>query len=343
MALMAPRLIDDNTGSAWRSGRWHGNAGSLDFLAMGTRCRVMFSASSRVAVADFESRVLAWISGFENRYSRFKTDSLISRINNNAGREWVTIDDELKSILALCDWYHWATKGVFDPSALPVMKLWDYRVTRPVVPDDAAVRKALELTGWAKVQRDDNRIFLPIAGMGIDIGGLGKEYAVDRVMDAARDSGVDDILIDFGHDIRVRGAPAEGGPWKIGIEDPFDPGQCKCGVAVSERAVATSGDYIRNFESDGRRYGHIIDPRTGYPVNNSCRSVSVIAPTCTEAGMIAKTAFIMGADEGIDLIHSFVHAEGCIVTDTGTSESRRFYEYEIQNKSVNRRRREAIA
>jgi thiamine biosynthesis lipoprotein len=111
------------------------------------------------------------------------------------------------------------------------------------------------------------------------------------------------------------------------LEDPQRPGNCWAGVAVTNHAVATSGDYLRHFTKDGRRYGHIIDPRDGMPVNNRCLSVSVIAPTCTMAGILSTTAFILGPQEGLSLIGSHMGAEGAITTDNSRHQSRRFHEY----------------
>jgi thiamine biosynthesis lipoprotein len=343
MVLMASSKVVDRRREPASRNNWLAARGNFDFQAMGTTCRISFAAASDDAVSSFKRTALAWVAGFENKYSRFKPDSLISRINNSAGTEWVEIDGELTSIFSLCDWYHWATRGVFDPSALPLMKLWDYHAEHPAVPADGAVKEALELTGWKKMLREGNRVFLPVAGMGIDIGGIGKEYAVDRVIAAAADAGICDIMVDFGHDVRVHGVPPEGGPWRIGLEDPFDTGRCWCGVAVTDRAVASSGDYLRNFVAGGKRYGHILDPRTGRPVAGNCRSVSVIAQTCTEAGMLARTAFIMGQEDGLDLIGGFAQAEGCIITDTKTFETHGFHEYVIQNKTSKRSREESIS
>jgi thiamine biosynthesis lipoprotein len=165
--------------------------------------------------------------------------------------------------------------------------------------------------------------------MGIDIGGIGKEYMVDRVLEMALESGIENILVDFGQDLRVHGEPPEGGPWRIGLEDPFEPGQCWAGVSVQNCAVATSGDYSRNFTLNGHRYGHIIDPRNGYPVANHCLAVSVIAPLCTTAGILSMAAFILGPDLGLKLIENQEQTEGCIVTETGRWETTKFNTYRL--------------
>ncbi len=127
--------------------------------------------------------------------------------------------------------------------------------------------------------------------------------------------------------MRVHGEPPERGAWHIGLEDPKQPGHCWTGVAVTNHAVATSGDYVRNFTLQGRRYGHIIDPRTGYPVDNGMLSVSVIAPNCTFAGIFSTAAFILGPKEGLELISLCPGTEGCVTTETTQQQTRGFHAY----------------
>jgi thiamine biosynthesis lipoprotein len=133
--------------------------------------------------------------------------------------------------------------------------------------------------------------------------------------------------VDFGQDIRVRGTPPGRPAWHVGLENPRSPGSCWAGVAVTDHAVASSGDYLRHFVHEGRRYGHIVDPRTGYPVDNGCRAVSVVAPVCAVAGILTTTAFILGPQEGYHLINQYHGASGVVVTETANHITPRFYEH----------------
>jgi FAD:protein FMN transferase len=172
---------------------------------------------------------------------------------------------------------------------------------------------------------------LPEKGMGLDIGGIGKEYAVDRIFEMARAAGLENVLVNFGRDLRAHGSPPEGGPWRIGLEDTHDPDPCWAGVAISNRAVTTSGDYRRNVTIQGERFGHILDPRTGFPVGNGCDAVSVIAPTCTEAGILSTCAFILGHEDGLTILSTYSQAEGCIHEHGRQHQTGRFNEYLIRN------------
>jgi thiamine biosynthesis lipoprotein len=238
----------------------------------------------------------------------------------------VASDPEIDRILALCHEMHFLTRGVFDPTALPLIRLWDWRKAQ--IPTDAEIEAACQFVGWRKVQRKPGSVRLSEPGMCLDLGGMGKEYAVDQVALLARQCGLTGALVDFGADIRVMGLPADGRPgWHLGLEDPDQPGKAWCGLAVRDAAVATSGDYHRGFTAGGRRWGHILDPRTGRPVQNGCRAVHVLAPSCTLAGMLSTAALVLGPDQGLRLIESQPGAEGLLHGPQSKLSSRRFYEH----------------
>lgn len=305
---------------------------TLTFHAMGTRCRVILVEPTRQAANEYLNQALNWVADFEARYSRFLNDSLINLINSAAGKMWVEVDEETDRLFNLCNDLFFLTNGAFDPTALPLIRLWNWKANPPVVPSDEVILAARELTGWKKVQRRRGAIFLPHAGMCLDLGGIGKEYAVDMVVALATQFGVEHVLVDFGQDIRVLGHPPGRPAWNVGLENPQNPGSCWGNVAVTNHAVASSGDYLRHFIYQGQRYGHIIDPRTGHPVRNGCQVVSVVASTCTIAGILSTTAFILGPQEGFHLINGYHGASGAILTEQGNFITPRFYEHLIQQK-----------
>jgi thiamine biosynthesis lipoprotein len=303
----------------------------LSFSALGTRCEVQYAAPRGGDQATaFENATVAWVAGFEAKYSRFRPDSLISRINAAAGRAPVEVDAEAEGMFKLCDTVQFMTQGILDPTALPLIRLWNWKAQPPVVPAAEAIASAQRLVGWAKVERSPGRIFLPEAGMALDFGGFGKEYAVDIVADIAREHGIADALIDFGRDLRALGAPPGRPAWHIGLEDPEHPGSPWTSVAFSgNRGIASSGDYVRSFMVEGRRYGHIIDPRTGWPVANGCTQATVIAGTCLQAGVLATTAFVLGVPQGTEWIESFLGAQGALLTAQTRAQTRGFFQYVV--------------
>jgi thiamine biosynthesis lipoprotein len=303
----------------------------LTFHSMGTRCRVCLVEPSRAAANAYLDGLLNWVADFEAKYSRFIDSSLVSRINAAAGQHWVEVDEETERLLSLCAEFTFLTRGAFDPTALPLIRLWNWKANPPSIPTDATIRATLDLVGWNKIQRRPGAIFLPLAGMCLDFGGIGKEYAVDLALARAAQHGIQDVLVDFGQDIRVHGRPPGRPAWHIGLENPLNPGTCWGSVAVTDHAVASSGDYLRHFEHAGRRYGHILDPRTGHPVDNGNRAVTVIAPSCTLAGILSTTAFILGPKEGFHLIHGHYGASGALFTEQGHHITPRLYEHLVQS------------
>ena len=299
----------------------------VKFKAMGTGCQLCYAAPSRLEAEAFRLAAFHWLAEFEARLSRFIPESLVSALNRRAGGDWVEIDPETEELLALCDRFHLFTGGVFDPTAMPLIKLWDYHAPQPVVPTPAMIEQARQLVGWPKFQRVPGKARLPLPGMGLDLGGIGKEFAVDKLIGIGTAQGIRNLIVDLGHDVRVAGESPDGGAWRIGIENPGNQGQWWGGVAVRDCGVTTSGDYLRNFMVDGKRYGHILDPRTGCPVDNGCQTVTVIAPTCLEAGTLTTAAFILGAADGVALIERWPGAAGCVVTTTGRFDSKGFAGY----------------
>jgi thiamine biosynthesis lipoprotein len=331
MVLIPDSTISCVTGRVRSSARTEtrGDYYQLNFQAMSTTCRVNFRAASTAVAQDCQREVLDWTGAFEARYSRFIPESIIGQINTAAGRDWLEVDEETDRLFSFCEEMVFFTQGVFDPSALPLIRLWNWKASPPQIPDAAALTAAAELAGWSKIQRRPHAIFLPRAGMGIDLGGVGKEYAVDQVLQMARQRGLLDVLVDFGQDVRVYGQSPGKGAWHIGLEDPKQPGQCWSCVAVTNHAVATSGDYLRAFTHDGRRYGHILDLRNGQPVMNGCRSVTVIAATCTMAGILSTAAFVLGPRQGLDLVRLCHGAEACITTENSRYQTQNFPAYVV--------------
>ncbi len=302
----------------------------LQFKALGTNCRVQFVATSNEYAAGFAREAVQWVASFEGKYSRFRDDSLISEINRAAGVRWTEIDPEVESIFAICDDLYFMTQKVLDPTMLPLIKLWDYRKEHTSLPSASAIAETMELIGWDKVERKPGSVFLPRAGMALDLGGFGKEYAVDKVAAIAVGHRIGACLVDFGRDIHALGTPPDSPAWHVGLENPEIPGQSWGSVAAIDMGIATSGDYRRFFEQDGQRYGHILDPRAGKPVVNGILAVTITANSCLEAGVLSTAVFVLGEDEGLKLVEGTFGAEGCIVMNSGIQQTSKFYENVVE-------------
>jgi thiamine biosynthesis lipoprotein len=297
---------------------------TVRFQAFGEQCTIRFHARDPLEGNSFVSEAVTWVQSFVAKFSRFSPESLTTRINAAAGRDWVQVDPEAERMLALADKIFVLTRGILDPTILPLIRLWNYDRDPPRLPSRAEVLDAMAKTGWGRVRRERGRIYLPEAGMGVDFGCFAKDFAADRVIEIARAWQIQDIIVDFGHAVRTAGSPSNGADWIVGIEDPQQPGVIFMRLSVGASGIATSGDYRRYFEAGGRRYGHIIDPRSGYPVSNGCRAVTVVANSCLEAGLLATMAYVLGPDEGRARIEEFYGAEGCIACGDRIERTRDF-------------------
>jgi len=253
------------------------------------------------------------LARLEEKYSRFLETSLVSRINADAGRPSGTeIDPETRALLDYADAAHRASGGRFDVTSGVLRRVWDFRSGR--LPSRAALDAARAKIGWHRVELEASRIRLPERGMEIDLGGIVKEYAADRVVALLRSYGVRSGLVDLGGDVAVIGPHPDGRPWIVGIRDPFGRVEAIGRVALRDGAIASSGDYERGMWVDGKRYGHILDPRTGWPVDG-LKAVSVVAARCVVAGTGATVAMLAGEDgedflEELGLPNLRIDAEG---------------------------------
>lgn len=298
---------------------------SVHFFALGSPCQLFFGAKTRVLAEAFRSAAAQWLAHFENRCSRFLPDSELSRINSAAGGDWVIVDPLFETLLDLCGHSFFITQGAFDATSLPLSLLWDWRRKRDSIPSPQEISEAKQHVGWQKIQRSQGRLRIPDRGMQLDFGGVGKEFAVDALRQLAIGRGIEQVLVDLGGDIAVHGDSPEGGGWYVELEDPAAPGTAYMAVRLKPGgALATSGDYLRCFQFEDRTYGHIIDSRTGWPVANGTRAVSVLATRCVTAGMFSTSAMILSAPAALEMLERSVDVQGCLWNDGKLFETRGF-------------------
>ena len=261
----------------------------IPFKAMSSSCELVLAVSSGTDVVPIAQAAIAEIQRIEYKYSRYRDDSIVSRINAAAGVDPVDCDEETCSLLAYADSLFRSSDGLFDITSGVLRRAWDFRTPR--VPDDAELAALLGLVGWPLVERDKSRIRLPRAGMEIDFGGFGKEYAADRAGAILAANGLRHGYVNLAGDMRILGPKPDGQPWLIGIQDPRRGGEILATIPVTQGGLATSGDYERFFELDGKRYCHILDPRSGRPVNY-WQTVSAVAPFAAMAGSCTTIAML---------------------------------------------------
>ncbi len=267
-----------------------------DFRAMGSPCELKLYGSAQDALDSVANAGIREVRRLERKYSRYRDDSLLSAINRSAGdTQGVEVDSETAGLLDFAETCFQHSDGLFDITSGILRQVWDFRSGR--LPAQEAVDALRARIGWERVCWERPRLVLPDRDMELDFGGLVKEYAVDRCAERCRALGVRHGLVDLGGDLAVIGPHPDGEPWIVGIRDPRRPREALASVPVGQACVASSGDYERFMIVDGVLYGHILDPRTGWPVR-SLAGVSVIAPLCLMAGTASTIAMLKGERDG---------------------------------------------
>ena len=238
----------------------------------------------------------------------------VSRLNAGAGKGPVKVSPELYELIRRSIFISEITQGAFDISFGGVGKLWNFKNDKPELPDSSAVNMALGSVGYQHIiLMDSSRVFLSRPGMKIGFGGIGQGYAAEMVRKMLIDKGIMSGVVNASGDITAWGTRSDGSPWKMGIGDPTDPSKVLLWLPVKNGAISTSGDYENYFEIDGVRYGHIIDPRTGYPAKG-VQSVTIIGPDAELADALATAVFVMGVETGLDFIEQLPGYD-CIIVD----------------------------
>ena len=264
------------------------------FRAMGCPCEIQLFGSDDAERARAAGIARAEILRLEHKYSRYREDSLLSTINRVAaagGR--IAVDAETAGLLDYAATCHAQSDGAFDVTSGALRRAW--RFDLDALPAPSRIAQALVHVGWHRLRWSSPVLEFPHAGQELDFGGIVKEYAVDRVVQRCRAAGVTGGIVNLGGDLRVIGPRPDGRPWRIGIAHPRRPGECMTTLELPAGAVATSGDYARRIRIGDDYYGHLLDPRSGWPVRHLA-AVSVVAEHCVVAGGAATIAMLKGAD-----------------------------------------------
>jgi len=273
------------------------------FTAMASPCEVLVDTDDPA-----EAEVLVHLAEreahrIEQKFSRYRTDNVVHRINSSGGRA-IRLDDETARMLDYAAACYEMSGGMFDVTSGALRRVWKFD-GGDRVPSDSAVEEVLRHVGWSRVTWQDAVLTLP-EGMEIDLGGLGKEYAVDRAAALIAAQSTCAFLVNFGGDLFAGGARRGNRFWVVGVDDPERSGRAAVyRIQLARGGLATSGDARRFVLWQGKRLGHILDPRTGWPVEDAPRSVTVLGPTCMEAGTLSTLGYLQGPGA-----RAFLEAQG---------------------------------
>jgi thiamine biosynthesis lipoprotein len=274
----------------------------VKFTAMGGLAEVRLESKSleQPQLESIAQLCADEVKRIEKKYSRYDPKSMLSLINQASGKHAVAIDQETHTLLEYAQTLYDNSSELFDITSGVLRRAWRFDQQTP--PSLNEIEHLLPLVSWKLVKRDAESIYLSSAGMEIDFGGFGKEYAADRAALVLQQSGIENGFVNLSGDIRVIGPKINGEPYRMGIQHPREKNKLLATIPIHQGALATSGDYERYFEFEGARYCHILNPKTAQPVK-AWQSVSVLAPLAIVAGSCSTCTMLL-EHQGLDYLHS---------------------------------------
>jgi len=284
--------------------------------AMGTVVEIILMGGDEEASKKAALQAFMEIKRIEQLMSPWIESSDISRINRSAGKEWVKVFPETFDVIKKAKEISELSKGVFDISIGPLTQLWRKAREKKLPPSIEEARGRLDLVNFKNIGIDpEGKVLLKKKGMEIDLGGIAKGYAVDKAFELLRSLGYKNLIVNAGGDLRVGGLKNDQ-PWSIGIPDPRESQKIMAKVSVSDSAIATSGDYEKFFIYQGKRYHHILNPKTGFPTDE-CQSVTIICKDGMKADALATAVFVMGPKKGYSLCRRMEGVDCLILASEG--------------------------
>lgn len=285
---------------------------------MGSRFDITVVANDSVTAHHHIDTAVAEISRIEKLISSWDSSSQTSEINRNAGIKPVKVDVELFQLIERAVSISKLTDGAFDISYASMDRIWKFDGSMTAMPSEREIAASVSKVGFQNVILDkkNSTVFLKLKGMKIGFGAIGKGYAADKAKALLMANGVTSGIINASGDMNTWGKQPNGNEWKVAITNPMDKNKVFALLPITNGAVVTSGNYEKYVNFNGKRYTHIIDPRTGYP-SSGIISVTVFAPKAELADALATSVFVMGIEAGLDRINQLPQIECIIIDDKG--------------------------
>ena len=285
---------------------------------MGSRFDISVVAKDSIKGALYIDLAINEITRIEKLISSWDANSQTSLINKNAGIKPVKVDAELLDLIKRSLAISKLTDGAFDISYASMDKIWTFKGTMKTMPSEADIKTSVEKVGYQNIilNEENQTVYLKLKGMKIGFGAIGKGYAADMAKKLLISKGVSAGIINASGDMNTWGKQPNGEYWKVGITNPLNKNKSFGLLPIKNGAVVTSGNYEKYVILNGKRYSHIIDPRTGYPTNGIL-SVTVFAPKAELADALATSVFVMGIEVGLNRINQLPNIECIIIDDNG--------------------------
>jgi thiamine biosynthesis lipoprotein len=285
---------------------------------MGSRFDISVVANDSIQANNYIDNAIAEISRIEKLISSWNENSQTSEINRNAGIKPVKVDKELFELIKRAIGISKLTDGAFDISYASMDRIWKFDGSMTKMPSEEEIIASVEKVGYQNIVLDEKKstVFLKLEGMKIGFGAIGKGYAADKAKTLLISKGVSSGIINASGDMNTWGTQPNGNEWKVAITNPMDKNKVFALLPITNGAVVTSGDYEKYVSFNGKRFTHIIDPRTGYP-STGIISVTIFAPSAELADALATSVFVMGKETGLDRINQLPKVECIIIDDKG--------------------------
>ncbi|MCL1651890.1 Thiamine biosynthesis lipoprotein ApbE precursor [Elizabethkingia miricola] len=285
---------------------------------MGSRFQITLVDKDSISAERNIDKAIAEITRIENLISEWRPETQISQVNQNAGIKPIKVDKEVFDLTKKSLYFSKLTDGAFDISIVAMDKIWKFDDSMNELPSEQAIKESVRNVGYQNIILDstNSTIFLKNPGMKIGFGSIGKGYAADKTRDLMKSMGVKAGIIDASGDISTWGTQPNGKPWAIGINNPFNDHKMAAILYFKENAVTTSGSYEKYAEIHGKRYSHIMNPKTGYP-STGLTSVTITGPNATMANGFSTSVMVLGEKDGLKLLKLFPEYHYLLITDKG--------------------------
>ncbi|MGP1454783.1 MAG: FAD:protein FMN transferase [Treponema sp.] len=293
---------------------------SRTVLLLGTVCTIqLFSDITAEKAAAVLQRCVDRITVLDQQLSANSEQSMLAEINTRAEISAVPVPADIYPLFERSIFFAQLTQGAFNPAIGSVVKLWNIGFDTAQVPSTEDIHKALQLTDYTEIKLSEGTAFLKKKGMKLDLGAIAKGFAADEVVTILKTEDITSALIDIGGTITAVGTKQTQQPWTIGIRDPRQQqGNAVIAIQATDKSISTSGVYERFFIQDGIRYHHIIDPKTGKPVESKLLSVSIITDSATDADALSTACFVLGYEASLQILNAFSHTEALFIFDDNT-------------------------
>jgi thiamine biosynthesis lipoprotein len=291
---------------------------------MGTLATISAWGYDETSTSETVNRAFEAMEKVDQLMSNYKPDSELSQVNRQAGLQPIKVSPETLEVIKASIYYSQLSDGAFDVTIAPLVKSWGFFKKQGRVPSQEEIQSKRALVDYKQIAIDEKEsmVFLKRPLMEIDLGAIAKGYGVDKAVEELKKAGITAALVNLSGNIYAMGKPPDKPEWEVGVKDPKSKEEITGVISLKDKAISTSGNYENYFIIDGKRYGHLIDPKTGHPIDNKLLSVTVVAANAMATDALSTAIFILGKEVGKALIEKLDNVDAIIISETDIAEQK---------------------